>query len=170
MWTDLGGKNADKDALSLSNARSFFRQLLRDRALNTLLILDDIWDKRYLEVFKDVMDDHPTIKLLVTSRKEGHIRAAFGEGCTIHPVQARLSKSEALSLMRSFAQNQSLADDENAMLRVAAQVDFHPKALSVVSTQARLSDAWSDLADDLEESLKEVPQADTVVKEVKKLL
>lgn len=170
LWSDLGGRDVEMEILDLSNARSFFTQLLCEREPKTLLILDDIWNERYLEVFKDVTKDHPTIKLLVTSRQQKCIEVAFGESCTIHPIQARLTKNEALCLMRSFTQNHRLADDEEAMLRVAAQVDSHPKALSIVSTQARLSKTWRDYADVLEESLTEVPEADAVVKEVKKAI
>ena len=173
LWIDLGGSDAEKDKLNLSNAQSFFTQLLAKREPKTLLILDDIWDERYILAFKDVVHDHPptarAVKLLVTSRDERHmhIRTAFGEDCAIYPIQARLNDDEALQLMEAFAEKQSLGIDEEAMLRAAAVVDYHPKALSIVSTQARLSNTWKDFADNLEEDFAEVPAAESAVKDVK---
>lgn len=170
LWTDLGGQDTLKDQLNVASARSWFAQLLSEREPKTLLILDDIWDERYLQVFKDVVNDHSTIKLLVTSRREEYINAAFSESCTIHSIHPRLTKGEALSLMRSFAPKKSLPDDEAAMLRVAGLIDFHPKALSILSTAVKYSRNWGDFADMLEESITEVPKAASAVKEVKKAI
>ena len=167
LWTDLGGSDAEKEALDLSNAQSFFTQLLAKREPKTLLILDDIWDESYLSVFTHVLHDHPTVKILVTSRDERHIRTAFGEDCAVYQIQPRLNAEEAIELMKAFAQKESLGIDEEAMLRAAALVDYHPKALSIVSTQARLSKTWRDFADNLEEGFGEVPQVESGVKEVK---
>ena len=167
LWMDLGGGDAEKEDLDLSNAQSFFTQLLAKREPKTLLILDDIWDERYLLVFKHIIHDHPTVKLLVASRQEQHIHAAFGEDCAIYQIQPRLTSKEAIELMKAFAQMKSLGIDEEAMLRAAAVVDYHPKALSIVSTQARLLNSWEDFADVLEEDFKEVPKAESAVKDVK---
>ena len=167
MWLDLGGSDAEKEDLNLSNAQSSFTQLLAKREPRTLLILDNIRDESYLRVFKDVVHDHPTVKLLVVSREEEHLKAAFGKDCAIYPIQSRMASEEAIELMKAFAQKKSLGIDEEAMLRAAASVDYHPKALSIVSTQARLSNTWEDFADVLEEDSKEVPKAESPVKDVK---
>ena len=167
LWTDLGGHDEEKDKLNLSNARSHFERLLAPRNPRTLLILDDIWDERYLLVFKDVVHDHSAVKLLVTSRQETDIKAAFREDCAIYPIQPRLTRKEALEVMRAFSLRKSMGIDEEAMLRAAALVDFHPKALSVASAQARLSQTWQDFADVLEEDFAEVPEMEAVVNKVK---
>ena len=150
LWYDLGGADLKDVSFDMDNALAMFLEVIKKDTPPTLLVLDDIWHDRHLKFFKQLQQERPSIRLLITTRFQGKVAKAFGKDkSAVVGLSARLNETEALKLMSTyvkFEEGQSFADDTDSMKRIATAFGYHPLALSVISTQAPERGSWAALA------------------------
>lgn len=155
FWLDLGGDEAVCDDIDITEVGmgELFSKLLHTRNPRALLILDDIWDKRVLDIFLEVVKSCSNIKLLVTLR-----RALLDPGpqhCILS-ISSNMEEDDAVALIKSHARaliktNPAFqGDNDELMRRIAELAGFHAKTLSIIVSQAHHSSSWGSFVEQLE--------------------
>lgn len=157
LWLDLGGSEGEGTEFKLEEAFGLLDESLTDVELECLIILDDMWLDEHFRLFAILVQQHPSIRLLITTRFKGKVTESFGrKSCQVVSLMPKLVEQEALALMRVYADwNGTVEDDITSMLQIAKVFEFHPKALSIISTQAAEQDTWASLAVFVTENVKE---------------
>lgn len=147
LWFDLGGAELQPAQFEVKHKLAMFREVLAKDTSRTLIILDDIWHEEHLKIFKDVSQDFPQLRVLITTRLGGVISTVFGKDHSIViSLSAKLKEKEAFELMQRYAEwVGSIEEDRESMRGIAKLYGFHPKALAVISTQA--NESWASLLD-----------------------
>jgi hypothetical protein len=150
LWYDLGG--SDQGEFDVNNALQMFESTLENLDPSVLLVLDDVWHSNHLELFSKLILSRKNMKLLVTTRITEKFNEVFGaNNCEVFPLKSSLDPDEAMKLMSEYANSEGgVHYDKESMLKIAARFGFHPKALSIISTQAPILESWSSLLVEIE--------------------
>lgn len=115
-------------ALTVDRLRAILTDLLKERAC--LLVIDDVWQRRHVEVFK--VDGSRCCLFLTTRDAE----VARGIGAHIHPIPT-MTSTEAVALLDEWSDGALVDSDPTVKTTIVKELGYLPLAIRLAGAQLR---------------------------------